>query len=138
MGKALMNRTAEHWAHMAHDARKAAQACTAGGHFRSAVSRAYYAMFAAVTGLLIDQKVMPRAGLGTWAHERLPGIAKENLKAKLGDVPSQDVKRMLTYMYKLRLIADYVPGATVDGRDARDCLRYAMSVMRTLARDGNR
>ncbi|MCK4342425.1 MAG: HEPN domain-containing protein [Phycisphaerae bacterium] len=117
---------------MAHDARLAAQDCIEGEHYRSAVSRAYYAMFSAVTGALISVGLEPRKVRGTWPHTQLPMIVRKNLRDRIGHSRAKEIKRLLTYAYTHRTIADYYPGWTVDRPGAQRILADTDDVLRIL------
>lgn len=99
---------------------------------RSAVSRAYYAMFAAVTGVLILSGQRPRSRFGTWSHADLPDAARETLRSRVGLGRARDVKSRLEVGYKLRVAADYETGLTIDDEAARRAVSNASAVVRLV------
>jgi uncharacterized protein (UPF0332 family) len=127
-----MDETVENWWKMAQDARDAAGVCLRSRHYRSAVSRAYYAAFSALTAELLRRGAAPRTGFGTWSHAALPRFAQEQLRRPLGVDVARDVRQMASRCYKLRQIADYVPAIDVAAQEARLCLRYTAAIMRTF------
>ncbi len=117
---------------VAKDSVGAASRCLRGGHYRSAVSRAYYAMYAAVTAALLGARLTPPAGRGTWSHRGVPDLVKEHLGQQLGRGGAQNVRRMVRATYTLRLVADYVSTRTVDKVTATRCVTDATAVIRKL------
>lgn len=123
----------ETWYDIAADARKAANRLVAE-HYRSCLSRAYYAVYSKITHDLagIPGVVFPagdegpkhpgRAGTGG-IHKLIRASMThfdEEKRAKLAELVGR--------LYTLRCIADYHPSYEVDARDARE----AVSVMNTV------
>ena len=123
----------EEWLDIGHDALAGAGACQRNRNWRSVVSRSYYAMFAATTGVLRGTGLAPPAARQTWSHKNLPRLVEQHLKPQFGG-RAFDVKRMLSSGYKDRLVADYSSGLTVDEAVARRCLTNASSVLRMMGR----
>lgn len=92
-------------------------------------------MFSAVTAALIDAGVEPRRIQGTWSHRDLPDVARHGLPGVVGHGRSKDVKSRLATTYKQRVVADYMPGWSVDEIAARRCLTDATAVIRALELD---
>lgn len=122
----------EDWMKMAQEALHAAGACLRAGSHRSTVSRAYFAMYAAVTGGLIQIGERPRKVEGTWTHEKLPVTAYAAFEDQLGRNLSRNIRRRLRATYNKRLAADYMPLMTTDEETARRALTDAIAVARVL------
>lgn len=118
------------WIEIARDSRRAAGLCLSRGHYRSCVSRAYYAVFSAVIAALQRTGLQPQPGREAWAHARLHDLVRENLKTKLSAKRVRDLRRIIRENYRARIHADYVSGATTDEQTARRCLTSADSVIR--------
>ena len=90
-----MKTRAEQWMAAAREARDASGLCLRHGHYRSAVSRAYYAMFCAATAALLAAGENPRPAQGTWSHATLADVARNNLSAALGHGRAKDIRQRL-------------------------------------------
>lgn len=121
------------WFDLASDARKAASRL-ASEHYRSCLSRAYYAAYAKVTFDLTGiQGVSFPAGdegprhpgrTGTGGIRRLIEVHMTGL-----DEPKRvKLSELVGRLYTLRCVADYRPSMDVDARDARE----ALSIMNTI------
>ncbi len=117
---------------MANDALSAAGKCLKDGRFRSAVSRAYYAMFSAVTGALIRVGQEPRQPEGTWAHQKLPNLVRDVLAKRLGRGSMKDVRRRLGAAYKMRILADYDCRGSIDSSVGGRSVADGVAVLRAL------
>lgn len=121
------------WSEMASDARKAASRLV-GEHYRSCLSRAYYAVYSKVT---FDLTAIPGVSFplgdegpkhpgrtGTGGIRRLIETHMTSLS------PPKRVKlsELVGRLYTLRCVADYRPSVDVDARDARE----AVSIMNTI------
>jgi hypothetical protein len=121
------------WFDLASDARKAASRLVSE-HYRSCLSRAYYAAYSKVTfdlsgiaGVTFpagDEGPKHPGRTGTGGIRRLIETHMENLDAARRGKLSELVGRL----YTLRVVADYRPSMEVDGRDARE----AVSIMNTI------
>lgn len=125
---------AEFWARAAEGGLSAAKVLMQGGsaHARSAVSRAYYAAFSAVTAALLQAGHRPRHRLGTWSHADLPRVAQAGLVQRLGFGRCKDVKSRLEVGYKMRVAADYEVGLSVDDETARRAVSGASAILKVL------
>jgi uncharacterized protein (UPF0332 family) len=117
---------------VAQDSLGGAGECLRGERYRSAVSRSYYAMYAAVTAALKAAGLKPATGRETWSHRSVADLVKVHLRQVLGQGGIQDVCRMVRATYKLRLIADYSAARTIDEVTARRCVTDATAVIRKL------
>ena len=120
------------WLELARDARKAASRLVTEGHFRSCVSRAYYAAYSKVTheltataGLTMPtDREGPGHGIGRGGVRRMIETSMLSMK------PEKRVKlsELIGRLYTLRIDADYKPSVEVEGADARE----ALSIMKTV------
>jgi uncharacterized protein (UPF0332 family) len=125
---------AETWLNLARDARRSANRLLINDHFRSCLSRAYYAAYSKVTHVLAATPGVNfpqnREGpnhpgeLGTGGIRRLIETAMPNMQQDQRVKLSELVGRL----YTLRIDADYKPSANVEAREAR----AAVSIMNTV------
>ena len=101
------------------------------GCSRSCTSRAYYAAFSAVTFALGTERPFVR-GRETPAHHHVPRLISEKLGSRLSKSKVYALKAQVRYLYRVRLIADYQSGWTVDQHLSREALRNAHAVCRVL------
>jgi uncharacterized protein (UPF0332 family) len=107
------------WHDIATDNETAARELVAAKRWRSAVSRAYYAVYSAVSAVLAEQGVTfsgPRANPN---HADLPDLIESNI-AGLRDWERRDLKSAARSLYAHRLAADYDENYPVTGETARD------------------
>ena len=123
---------AEPWGRLADECLAAAGVCLGQGYWRSVVNRAYYAMFAASTRALLRRGATARAAWGTWSHEQLPDVVRDQLRSCLRLSVLSEVRKHVRMGRKLREMADYNPTVTVDRETAKRAFRYASAVTRAL------
>ena len=121
------------WVSMSIDACKASRKLREK-HPRSAISRAYYAAYAAVTSeLKKDPGVTFSADRGNPAHGSLLDYIQQSLPLQGHSAESvDDLRRCLRELRRDRERADYLPHASLDMDDAKEALRRAESVIYTL------
>jgi uncharacterized protein (UPF0332 family) len=111
------------WNELADDNEAAARLLLENEYFRPSVSRAYYAVYCALTAELVALKVRFGRGWNNPPHEQLLRVVERHLK-----LPTWKVRLLKTALRRLRIAredAEYRPRATVDSTKARDCLRDA-------------
>lgn len=124
------------WMSISNDSLVAAKLLLSKGHYRSCISRSYYAAYAGGTAALLAGGV----SVGDQArpnptHHRLPSLLKHNLDpACFRREERTDLSRRVRNLRRFREMAEYDPGATIDNHLARQCVRDASVV---LARVGN-
>ena len=109
------------WADLANDNEAAARLLIENDFFRASVSRAYYAVYCALTAELVTHKVRFRRGWNNPPHEQLLRVVERHLK-----LPTWKARLLKTALRRLRIAredAEYRPRASVDRTKARDCLR---------------
>ena len=124
------------WDAAASDALGAAEALRRSGHFRSCVSRAYYAASSYVAAsLVLDPGVVFRDGRQGPPHETLPDLLGERMVARMAPRAVSSIRRDLRVLYAARITADYLPDHRVDEGLAVSMLRLATMVARSVRRD---
>ena len=119
------------WQELARESERAARLAESEGCYRSAASRYYYAAYQAATALLLCQRLTPPQDREAWSHDDTPAlVVRETGPVMRSRDTRNDIARRLKELYRLRLSADYRPGATVAsahvssaGRDARFILK---------------
>jgi uncharacterized protein (UPF0332 family) len=116
------------WDEIAADNFQSANCLGKAGHWRSCVSRAYYAAFSAVTHVLTG-KVTFRQNREAPDHKEVPKLIDCYLK----DLPdASKVTKAVRRLYNGRLEADYKSGRTVDKATALGARRDAYTVCKYL------
>ena len=118
------------WQKLAQESFAAASRLKTGGLSRSCVSRAYYAVFAAVTHALIQKGLTPRADFGTWSHAELPEMAQNHLLDH--GAAAINLAYAVRRLYRLRLWADYVPDLELTEGEAFEAMGLTNQVFRQL------
>lgn len=101
------------WRDIATENEEAAKELLRTGRFRSAVSRAYYAAYASVTGRLVESGAVPKSGVANPSHKALPLMVEGNLPG-LAAWQRRDLKAATRRLYEMRLDADYRSQVDVD------------------------
>lgn len=118
----------ENWLDLARAARKSANTLLTEDHFRSAVSRAYYAAYSKVTHELVAIGALPtppnREG---FSHARIRPVIETSMP-NMAQARRDKLSELLGRLYTLRIDADYRPSIEVEGTEARE----AISIMKTI------
>lgn len=114
----------------------AAGLCLRGACHRSAVSRAYYATFAAVTAALLDCGLRPPSDRQTWGHAGLPELIGAHLRQRLGFARMKWLRHTVRAMYVERVAADYLAGKTIEEVVANRCVANSAIACRQLMKNG--
>jgi len=124
---------ASDWHQMARKAASAANALTAPEHYRSCVSRCYYAAYSAVAGELLrrDPGMRFARDRRNPDHGDLPRYIRNNL-THLPPWRRSKLATQVRFLRQAREDADYRPAAMVDEARARDARRFAHAVLREL------
>ena len=121
------------WFELASDARKAASRLVSD-HYRSCLSRAYYAAYAKVTHALAAAPGVTfppnREGPNHPGETGTGGIRRlvETGMPNLNQAQRLKLSELIGRLYTLRIFADYRPSVEVDARDARE----AISIITTI------
>jgi len=123
------------WRDISIENELAAIALLKGKHWRSCISRAYYAVYAAVAGLLKDQGLSFGGGArDNPSHSNLPALVESNLSG-LNQWQRRDLKSAARQLYSHRLDADYDDRATITMSLARQAV-ITMSTALAILRGG--
>jgi len=125
------------WYDVAIDSRKAANELVRTRH-RSCLSRAYYAAYAKVTDMLVQQGVImpdgregpPHPGhlpTGEAKHKGIRQLIVEKL-TEFDPKKRRALSELIGELYTLRLYGDYRPSQQIDAAEARE----AVSMMTTV------
>jgi len=118
------------WREIGRDNLIAAKSLLADARWRSSVSRAYYAAFAALSGAL-QQVVSLPADRDAPAHASLPLLIK-NYLSRLHVLDRRSLMADVRKLYDLRISADYRVTRTIDRPTALLAVKLAARVIETL------
>jgi uncharacterized protein (UPF0332 family) len=119
------------WDALANDNKLAAFETFSKCRWRTCISRAYYAAYSAATEKLLLQGVtMPKTQPNP-KHAKLPDLIGNNLVTLCHAVRWQ-LADAIARLYKLRLMADYMPRVLVEERDARIALGLMSQAFRCM------
>lgn len=122
------------WMDMAADSLEAAKQLQQSGHARSSLSRAYYSVYAAITGVLqSDRQTIGQGIRQNPGHEQLVGMAFSNLnKSRYPEPIRRRIAREVRGLYRMRVEADYIPGRSPSDSDTRNALSSASWILKSL------
>ena len=123
------------WLELSKDSMQAAKTLADAGHWRSSISRAYYAAYCAMTERFIERGVRFPRGRRNPAHEQLLPLIRHNLK--LDRAKRQRLSNYVRYLRAARENADYRPNADIDRQLALNCLRHARVIMKECGANPN-
>lgn len=109
---------------------QAAQELYDGRHYRSSVSRFYYAAFSALTVEIARRGVVFPQNRETPSHAQLPQLIVRHL-TQFSETRRGNIARVTARLYRSRLDADYSL-TRVDKRSAGDALRDAAAILEYL------
>ena len=115
------------WLDLALDNRAAAQELSGKGHYRSSVSRSYYAAYSAVVHLLSGKRVTYAYGRANPPHEAVAGYMVHSL-TRPGRRTRERLAKTFRRLMKARVDADYRPGLSCDLTMAKDALRACYEI----------
>jgi uncharacterized protein (UPF0332 family) len=118
------------WKTLADENYAAAHLLVRDGRWRSALNRAYYAVYARTAGLLTAARIAMPAGREGPHHSVLPDLVAKRL-VRLG-AKRWSASSLVRGLYGLRVIADYRPSVTVEETDARAAVGMMMRAFQVL------
>jgi uncharacterized protein (UPF0332 family) len=118
------------WIEMSRDSFQAAKTLLDAGYVRSSISRAYYAVYCAVTSDLASRGVRFPYGWNNPSHEQLPELVLHNTTWPRS--ARYQINRALRRLRNAREDADYRPDVALEHRDAVEQLRAVSSVLRAM------
>jgi len=120
------------WTEMSDDCFRAAEQLFKADHYRSSVSRSYYAAYCSLTAALTSAHVTFARGWGNPGHEQLPRLIRNHLP--VADWRRRWINSALRSLRLHRESADYRPAGPVDRAVARQCLRGASIIRQQFGR----
>lgn len=121
---------------MAYESQAAAFADETAGRLRPAASRFYYAAYQAVIALLHLAGRQPptgndeESGREAWSHKTTPDMILTDLNRYIRKQEGRDdLFRKLRFLYKARIIADYIASQNIEKDVFRELAKDARSVV---------
>jgi uncharacterized protein (UPF0332 family) len=130
MHRAERNVDVATWEEMSRDSMQAARRLLAEGHFRSSISRAYYAAYTALSGELVRRTVRFTHGWNNPSHDQVTALIRNGLA--LAPETRRQMSRAIRRLRVAREDADYRPGAGVDRALALACIHDAIRILVAL------
>lgn len=119
----------DEWRKVGEDALDAANRLLANDHFRSCVSRSYYAAYSFLAAaLVLESGVNFRDDREGPEHEPLSDMVADHLRHVFPAAVRSRIRVGIRALYELRLIPDYRPRAVVGRARALDALRLASEI----------
>jgi uncharacterized protein (UPF0332 family) len=114
------------WFEKAQLARHLARSAMDSGNLPGAANRAYYCLFAQLTGLLIQLGYEPPPERGNWPHSTLPVVAKSGFRASFQrNLPLSLLDKLRHY----RVQGDYGNHQVIDAEALEGALRQLGTVL---------
>ncbi len=123
------------WKEISRENLVAAKSLSQHSRWRSAVSRAYYAAYAAVAGALEGKADFPDGRHGP-SHDRLPQLVMTYV-TDLRFYERTKVVKAARRLYRQRISADYVPPDKVESEETRIAVQDATMILRSIANAKN-
>jgi uncharacterized protein (UPF0332 family) len=120
------------WRELSLDSLQAAQKLLVEGHWRSSVSRSYYAAYCAVSDQLVQRGVRFAHGWNNPTHDQVSALIRSGLALPLST--RRQLGRAVRRLRTARENADYRPGLEVDRPLALACVHDAILIVQTLER----
>jgi uncharacterized protein (UPF0332 family) len=118
---------AQTWEQLSRNCLSAAEALLREGHYRSSVSRAYYAAYCAATHEIVQKLTTFSHGWKNPSHEMVPNYVLYNLT--ISQTKKDIISTLINILRLYREDADYRPQIIVDEATARECVRAASEVL---------
>lgn len=120
------------WSTMSRDNLVAAKSLLADARWRSAVSRAYYSAYSAVTARL-EGRASFAHGWNNPSHDHLAKLIM-NYLTEFAVPERRKIMGASRRLLRNRIAADYRPGESIEVEDARMAVRDATFILRTVDR----
>ena len=118
------------WRAMARESLRAAYKIESDAP-RSSISRYYYAAYQATSAVLIYRGLVPPPDREAWSHETTPQMLNDHYKPLLDNPRKRSsLVSYLTYLYKLRVYADYISGETTIGEKIETARKHSKELVR--------
>lgn len=116
----------ETWRQLSEDALRSAEVLFREGHYRSSISRAYYAAYCAATNEIVQKLTTFSHGWRNPSHEKVPVYVQSNLT--ISQAKKDTISTLIKGLRLFREDADYRPQEVITEQMARDCVRDAAPV----------
>jgi uncharacterized protein (UPF0332 family) len=121
------------WDEIGRENLRAAHYAKEGAHWRTAVSRAYYAAFDAINFVLLPVE-SPPPRYRTLRHQDLQGLIRKHLTG-FSVAANRELRTTISRLHKARLAADYDERLTHDSGVVVSALRDALAIFHKLGVD---
>jgi uncharacterized protein (UPF0332 family) len=121
----------ELWYEKANMAASAARLMLDADNLPATANRAYYSLYAFITGALIEAGQQPPSRHGNWPHEQLGYLVRQHMK------PSFERRRILVQqgdLQRLRVLADYGDHHKISKPQLTESLRELSQVLASRER----
>lgn len=122
----------EKWEGVGEDCLRAAGALLREGHFRSSVSRSYYAAYAFVAGQLVDEPSFSLPEDRDGPSHALPALIGAHLSQKLGRGAVKLLRSKVGGLYDARIDSDYFPRSNITREMALEAVQDAAFIQGAL------
>lgn len=121
------------WLDVGEDALLAAEHLYSESHYRSCVSRSYYAAYAFLASLLVmkTQVIFPEEREGP-GHTSLSDLVWNHLQTEFGYTQRKRIRTDIRVLYDYRLKADYKPRDSVRSGDASEAKKVAGTIAKAV------
>ena len=118
------------WLEMSQDCLKSAQKLLDEGLYRRSISSSYYAAYCAITAELVTKSVSFAHGWQNPPHDQAANLIINRLTIPY---PARyRLRKIIQILRGARENADYRPNVSIEEAYARECLRLAARLARTL------
>ena len=118
------------WRELSEDSLRAAEALLREGHYRSSVSRSYYAASCAATHETVQKLTTFSHGWKNPTHEKVPVYVQSNLTMPLAQ--KVVVVNLINALRLFREDADYRPQVIIGAQAASNAIRDSRRVQKEL------
>lgn len=123
------------WQQLAADNIRVAHLLFDQKEYRSSITRAYYAVYSAITSELVNRQVIFARGWNNPSHDQLVRLIQ---RAGFVKETRRGMGSTILFLRRAREDADYRPTVTVDRETNLKCLRMAAALLRDLERANDR
>ena len=118
------------WQQLSMGSLTAAEILLREGHYRSSISRAYYAAYCGVTHEIVKMPTTFSFGRNNPTHEKVSMYIQRNLN--ISQAKKDSISTLINTLRLFREDADYRPYVPINETTARDCIRDATAIQQEL------
>ena len=118
------------WEELSQECIRAAKKLLGEELWRRSINASYCAAYSAITAELVAARVAFARGWHNPAHEQLPELILQNIKAP--QATRRETRKAIRRLRMAREDSDYRPGIMVDRQRALDSIHDALDVVRLL------